>query len=81
MSKILAKYSKRDINFYPNLLDNRSKVGPVWHGELCSMLCGGLNEKEIQGRGGICIHLPDHFAVQHKPTQHCKATTLQQKYK
>ena len=75
MSKILAKYSKCDINFYHNLLDNISKVGSVWPGELYAMLCGGLNEKEVQGRGDICIHLL------YKPTQYCKAITLQQKPK
>lgn len=31
------------------------------------MLCGGLNEKEVQGRGGIGIHLTDslHCINQH----------------
>ena len=24
-----------------------------------SVLCGNLNGKEIQGRGGICIHVAD----------------------
>ena len=41
------------------------------------MLCGGLNGKEIQQRRDMHAHIADHFAVQQKLAQHCKATTLQ----
>ena len=42
-----------------------------------SVICGDLNWKEIQK---LYIYISDvHFDVQQKVTQHCKATTLQNK--
>ena len=42
-----------------------------------SVICGDLNGKEIQK---LYIYISDvHFDVQQKVTQHCKATTLQNK--
>ena len=40
------------------------------------MLCGNLNEKEIQKRGAICIHIADSLGCILE-TQHCKATVSQ----
>ena len=41
-------------------------------------LDGGMGvHKEVQERGYICIHTADHFVVQQKLTQQCKATTHQ----
>ena len=42
------------------------------------MLCGDLNEKEIQGRGDICVHVTDLLCLTEE-TQHCKATVPQLK--
>ena len=56
-------------------------------GTLSSVLCGDLDEwdGEVGGkikRKGIYVYiLLIHFAVQQKPTQHCKATILQKKKK
>ena len=48
--------------------------------ELYSVLCGNLNGKKIKNRGDTltCVRMADsEFAVQQKPTQHCKAAILQ----
>ena len=39
-----------------------------------SVLCGDLNEKEIQKKGDICVHI---IGSQQKLTHHCKATIVQ----
>ena len=44
------------------------------------MFCGDLNEKEIQGRGDICVHVTDLLCLTEE-TQHCKATVPQFKKK
>ena len=46
------------------------------HRGLYSMLCGDLNEKEIQGRGDTCIHVADSLCCTTE-TQHGNATILQ----
>ena len=40
------------------------------------MLCGDLNEKEIQKEGTYVNTQQVHFAMQQKLTQHCKETIL-----
>lgn len=45
------------------------------------MLCGNLNEKDIQKRGDLCMPVAMHFAVRQKPTQRGKATILQKNLK
>ena len=49
-----------DWNIYTTMYKIDNKWEPaVLHRELCSMLCGYLNGKEIQKKGDICIHLVD----------------------
>ena len=47
--------------------------------EQYSVLCGDLNGKEIQKKGGIRVWLI-HFAVQLKLIHHDKANILQYKF-
>ena len=51
------------------------------HRELYLVLCGDLNEKEIQKKGDACIHMVIHFAVQQKQIQQCETTAPQLKNK
>ena len=45
------------------------------------MLCGDLNEKEIQKRWNIHIRITDSFCCSVETNTHCKATILQLKKK
>ena len=50
--------------------------------ELCLLLFGDLDggmgiHKEVQEGGYICIRTADHFVVQQKLTQQCKAAIHQ----
>ena len=41
------------------------------------MLCGDLNEKEIQNRGDICIHIADLLCYTAEISTTLQTTTLQ----
>ena len=56
-------------------IDNYCK-STIQHQEIYSMLCGDLNEKEIQKEGTYVNTQQVHFAMQQKLTQHCKETIL-----
>ena len=55
-----------------------SEKPAVWHRDLYSALCGGLNRKEIQKRGRMCISISDSlcFTAETSPTLQCKYTPI-----
>ena len=63
------------LKYIHRYVQNRSliKAYCIAHGTQL-ILCGNLNEKKIQKRRDVCIHIADSLCCTVALTQHCKAT-------
>ena len=53
------------------------ETASVYHRELYLALCGHLNGKEIQKRGGMFIHITGSLCRTIETNTHCKKTLIQ----
>ena len=68
----IVRAFEMDIYFHTAIFNMCNQQGPtVKHMELCSMLCGSLDERGVRGRMDIVYIWLSVFAAHLKLSQHC----------